>query len=847
VSLRGQSIDQANAAYQQFVRLNNLGSDKGATYDALYQCYQAYTAVVQNAAPQTTAYVQALNGLKEIYPYLQNGAAYNSANRQQQKALLFAQAFMDIPLMEPFRGVAFPRDDNFAKMAYFAASGTYNAHNYAKAIPYFRLYLSTGDTKYRKDVYTFMAKAYSNVRDYARAKVTYDEALTAYPTDFNLLSMAINCCIDSKDNDGLQKYVSRALTLKPTDNTLLNLQGKLYEETQQYQKALSLYIQMRSANPNSLEIAKHIALNYYNLGVTHLNIAQMEENDKTAKKDLKQAQEYFTAAATTLKQVLNSDPTSLKYLQALASSYASLGQKEAMEEVNRKIASLGGQVVAEHDAPAMLAFAGNTSMTAAPAVAYTPPQGQSRPTTNAATTNIAGSSTSADTGEMPLYSTFAKSYVESRLNTWQEKDPYETLQEYQTRVTEATRQAKIKELLTEAEREYIQLYTKNIKFNDLVLKPYDAENKVFLVESKYGELIVPVPRENNEARSFESSWNGMQFKSPEFYINNDRLTLSGLTFVTPTGKSYRYNGDKNLNYTETVVDVHFNALDGSMFAGNSSGNTTSKKHAKQEISVGRSDVDTNIPVTKGSNDRTFAVIISNEHYSMVAGVPMALNDGNTFSQYCEKTLAIPHNNIRQYSDASYGVMIRAIRDIEDIASAYNGDISVIFYYAGHGIPNEATKDAYLLPIDADGTQTEGCYSLKRLYGELGGLKAHAVYVFLDACFSGAQRDGGMLASARGVALKTRHEDPQGNMVIFSAASNDETAFPYREKGHGLFTYFLLKKLQESKGNVTLQELGDYVTTHVKQQSVVINRKSQTPNVAPSASMADIWKDLKLKP
>jgi hypothetical protein len=47
--------------------------------------------------------------------------------------------------------------------------------------------------------------------------------------------------------------------------------------------------------------------------------------------------------------------------------------------------------------------------------------------------------------------------------------------------------------------------------------------------------------------------------------------------------------------------------------------------------------------------------------------------------------------------------------------------------------------------------------------------------------------------------------------------------------------------------VTLLELGDYVTTHVKQQSVVINRKSQTPNVAPSASMADIWKELKLKP
>ena len=82
----------------------------------------------------------------------------------------------------------------------------------------------------------------------------------------------------------------------------------------------------------------------------------------------------------------------------------------------------------------------------------------------------------------------------------------------------------------------------------------------------------------------------------------------------------------------------------------------------------------------------------------------------------------------------------------------------------------------------------------------------------------------MLASARGVALKAKGDVPQGNMVVFSAASGDETAYPYKEKGHGLFTYFLLKKLQESKGDCTLGELGEYIQTNVRQQSVVINRR-----------------------
>lgn len=129
---------------------------------------------------------------------------------------------------------------------------------------------------------------------------------------------------------------------------------------------------------------------------------------------------------------------------------------------------------------------------------------------------------------------------------------------------------------------------------------------------------------------------------------------------------------------------------------------------------------------------------------------------------------------------------------------------------------------------------------------MGSTKAKEIVVFLDACFSGSKREEGMLASARGVALKAKQEDPRGNMVVFSAASGDETAFPYSAKGHGLFTYYLLKKLQESKGDVNLGELSDYISENVKQQSVVINRKVQTPTATPSTWIATGWKEMTLK-
>lgn len=254
----------------------------------------------------------------------------------------------------------------------------------------------------------------------------------------------------------------------------------------------------------------------------------------------------------------------------------------------------------------------------------------------------------------------------------------------------------------------------------------------------------------------------------------------------------------------------------------------------------KSDVDQNIPTAAQNHENTFALIIANENYQDVAKVPNALNDGMVFSEYCQKTLGLPSSNVILVKDATFNNIKREINKLSQIANAYNGNAKIIFYYAGHGIPNEATKDAFLLPVDGYGTDTSTGYSLKELYTILGNLPAQQVVVLLDACFSGSQRGNGMLASARGVAIKAKPNKAQGKMVIISAAQGDETAYPYKEQNHGLFTYYLLKKLQESKGCVSIGELSSYIKDNVSKKSIVVNGKSQTPSVIPSDVLGDVW-------
>jgi hypothetical protein len=62
----------------------------------------------------------------------------------------------------------------------------------------------------------------------------------------------------------------------------------------------------------------------------------------------------------------------------------------------------------------------------------------------------------------------------------------------------------------------------------------------------------------------------------------------------------------------------------------------------------------------------------------------------------------------------------------------------------------------------------------------------------------------------------------------------------------MFTYFLLKKLQDSKGNVTLGDLADYLTSEVKRQSFDENNKLQTPTAIPSQAIAGSWRSMKFK-
>lgn len=268
--------------------------------------------------------------------------------------------------------------------------------------------------------------------------------------------------------------------------------------------------------------------------------------------------------------------------------------------------------------------------------------------------------------------------------------------------------------------------------------------------------------------------------------------------------------------------------------------------------VTKSDVDISIPEGIKQNPDRFALVIGNEDYSSKQkeintemNVSFARNDASTFKEYAIKVLGIPEENITFLVDATLGEMSQGIDKMNKIIKVTDGNADVFVYYAGHGLPDENTKEAFLIPVDVNGTNLNYAINLKSLYAKLTEFPSKRITVFLDACFSGGARNQGLL-SARGVKVKPKDEQLNGKLVVFTASSGEQSSLPYKSKNHGLFTYFLLKKLQETKGEITYKELSDYLNKTIKLNSILVNDKEQLPQTNTSADIQSEWINWKLK-
>jgi hypothetical protein len=250
------------------------------------------------------------------------------------------------------------------------------------------------------------------------------------------------------------------------------------------------------------------------------------------------------------------------------------------------------------------------------------------------------------------------------------------------------------------------------------------------------------------------------------------------------------------------------------------------------------DIEKKIPKSKTVNKNALGVIFGIENYKNVSPVTFANRDAAFMVEYFEKILGISRNRIYYKTDSDVGQAEFSKVFSKDgwlDKRVKEGKTDLYIYYAGHGAPDIKKNKAYLIPYDGDpdyASQTG--YEMDELYEQLGNLSARSTTVFLDACFTGANRESEiLLAGARPVFMEVDASATR-NVTVFSASSGSEISSAWPEKKHGLFSYFLMKGMRgdadtNKDKQITVGELGDYVKEHVSDMAGMLDRE-QTPGL-----------------
>lgn len=277
-------------------------------------------------------------------------------------------------------------------------------------------------------------------------------------------------------------------------------------------------------------------------------------------------------------------------------------------------------------------------------------------------------------------------------------------------------------------------------------------------------------------------------------------------------------------------------------------------------------VDFNIPsIEENLNSKTYALIIADEEYTApLPNCDFATNDGDVLHQYFVHTLGIPTRHVKVLHNAGrQEIYNEGIHWLKDIIKAQSGDVHIIIYYAGHGITNQKFAP-YLMPSGIDVSKIRSfrtktgnlpddlvlkggdaekvlsqCISFDTLTGWFNRVEALSYTFIVDASFDGVQRSGKPFFTIKKESKRYRTPRVRSDIVIFMAADGDKTAYSFIDQHHGFFTYYILKELKYSRGEISFQDLFNNVTKNLAYESS-LQGKLQEPSMIIGGKLGENW-------
>ena len=204
--------------------------------------------------------------------------------------------------------------------------------------------------------------------------------------------------------------------------------------------------------------------------------------------------------------------------------------------------------------------------------------------------------------------------------------------------------------------------------------------------------------------------------------------------------------------------------------------------------------------SKPIDSKKWLFIIAIENYTETDPVVFSKNSAKLFKQTAQKVFGIKERNT--YTLIENKATSGAIKDKMQLLlrNVKYGD-TIYFYYSGHGVPAPQSGESYILPKDkiVDFISREDDFKLSYIYTKLSQSKASKIIVFIDACFSGKTDNTPLFKGVAPGLIKTKKVNfDESKMVILTAGKDNQFSNSFDEKGHRMFSYFIIQSLVTRK-------------------------------------------------
>lgn len=889
------SQEVLSRANQQYVLYESAKGDNSTEmYDHLYQSYTLYASLL-DAYTDPNAMEAARNRLTQIYPALMNAAMFFSNMNDTQMAHKFGMAYILLPRNQAFTGGGLSRDEVYPQIVYNTGISAYKLQKLDDAVICFNEYLATGEADRAKDCIVFLNMIHMSRHNYAEQEKILQRAITEYPNTMDFYYNLINLYISTQNHKELMATIDKVLAVDPNDVNVLPIKARMEEAAGNVEEALELYRRLLSFFPEDLAIMKGIAKCSFKIG-SEINNQAYAVVDEAEGMELRQkAYPYLYDARIYFERILEKEPTSAVYMKGLEECYkfmnmtaeatvllsliAEGGSYASFDEELQKYRRLATEIGMEDTVSTSAVLAGEPPLLTTLITGFTE--------TNANKVIDAGESFSIEVSVRNSGMGDAHN-VKLMLSENSGMDRFfEGNREIDAGIIKAgeTQNFTFRYTLSETAptaAANITVYT--LEENGMDADPSSllvniqemARPRLQIADHQYmsargtsitlgdrGQLIVAL---QNVGR-LPAKNTKITFECPTNIIPTDEIEIAIDSIKPGEVVPLTFDFLVNKRFALDSIPIGVKISEGSTFAlvqdvfkvklGEYL--STANKIVIEGKLDERPAINTDFSLTMESellenvpsgtlHPNRYALIIGNEDYSIVGGsaeinVPFACNDAIVFKEYCIRTFGIPDDHIRFIDNATAGIMRESIDWLINIGKA-NPDAELFFYYSGHGSNDEASREPYLLPVDVTGKYIQLGISLNEMYAKLSEVPCQGSYVFLDACFSGGYKSKEPLVAQKGVRVVPKYSVMSGKLICFSSSSGEQTSSVFYDKRQGYFTYYLIKNIQDAKGNISLGDL--YNRTREKvEAATAVSGKLQTPQVLVSPDWTD-WNTKVLK-